>query len=131
MIPYSCYDKIEEVDEQVKASVAISRLPPRHGTLPSPGYSGLIRDEPKPPIAKDIATESDETLSACLKIIDNFLESNADNIAVETVQKEDFNEKRKPRPNSYVELVSESDNGTPEDNDEIPAYLKLTDDSLQ
>src|SRR6218665_2580817 len=41
------YNTIEEMDEKV--NTLPTNFPPRHGTLPSPGYSGLKPDEPKPP----------------------------------------------------------------------------------
>ena len=41
------YNTIEEMDEKV--NILPTNFPPRHGTLPSPGYSGLKPDEPKPP----------------------------------------------------------------------------------
>lgn len=136
MIRYSCngcYDIIEEVDEQAKAREVLPRLRPRQGTctLPTPGYSGLIHDEPQPNTT-DIDAVTEDTLSSCLKIIDDFLKSSAGNIAVDTLQREDLNGKRKTSPYSYIELASKSYNGIEEDNDEIPsAYLTLTDDTLQ
>lgn len=50
MIPYAItdgYDTIEESD--VKDDIPVTEFPSRHGPLPTPGYSGLMPDEPKPP----------------------------------------------------------------------------------
>src|SRR6218665_3009436 len=50
MIHHACpdgYETIEEVDE--RDEILFPTFPPRHGPLPSPGYSGLMPDAPKPP----------------------------------------------------------------------------------
>lgn len=50
MIHQACpdgYETIEEVNE--RDDILFPTLPPRHGPLPSPGYSGLMLDAPKPP----------------------------------------------------------------------------------
>ena len=41
------YEAIEEVD--AINDILFLDVPPRHGPLPTPGYSGLMPDEPKPP----------------------------------------------------------------------------------
>lgn len=40
------YETIEEVN--ARDEILFLDFPPRHGPLPTPGYSGLMADEPKP-----------------------------------------------------------------------------------
>lgn len=125
LIPYAItdgYDNIEEVDEN--DDVPFPNFSPRLGPLPSPGYSGLTPDEPKPPgVYSRMEHSIDRTGDAELE--SNIDRSKNDYSKVSDV--EDSGTKKRIAVNSYLDIEAEL-----AEEEEIPStYLKLNDDSSQ
>ena len=134
LIPYAItdgYDSIEEVDE--KDDVLFPSFPPRQGPLPSPGYSGLTADEPKPPGVYSRMDHKEKSVEDEKSDIDEQkLESDTDGTKSDLSMLSDAEEptmKTTKRSNSYLDLTTGTVEDTEAEGEDIPsAYLKITDD---
>lgn len=134
MIPYVCtdgYDTIEDVGE--KHDTLVIKFPPRHGPLPSSGYSGLLPDEPKPPGVYSRMYHKENSIDNGESDVDGNVVSYVLDISKPDLSSvSDFEEttmKTTMRANSYLDLTTQD---FAAENEAIPsAYLKISDDSLQ